>query len=522
MTRQDKIRNIGNCEASNFQDTSKNQMSYFIIPLPHNLYHTTQSKTILSDFSKLGWVLANSETEIPEKKNAKRIFPFDPRNMNAIKTYVYEQMLPHFSYKKDKKDKSFSSFLSDFNNIMFQKLDLEKKWIIESLNDSSFMKVELDGIDLWIFNRHLSFFTIRLKQDLNDKTSISKISSNFNRVLREFREAYVDDEKYIFSNNKEQGVPLVNWLLKLITKENSAKNLLDVDQSDFKSRTNSLIFNNSLYAKMITAVHIDNEHFNDIPIISKTNNDIAYNDYDSIRSIQEIPFLLGSTSELYPSAEWENSEKYIYDQIKLGGIHIWKNWSGIAMKDSMAFFAVGKGGAGIVNQARHGYYFIYMVNLYVNYSLRMFEDKLIDKEFVDIENIYPLYVEQQRLRNQIMSVEIATMFQPNIVHNAISKAMRTDDVYTEIKQNIDTTLSLTQKNTDMMITAIISIFTFSGIWISQDKLLELFNDYPIKSIGASGFILSLAIILVINRSKVIKHSRKLRKKILKNLETIFD
>lgn len=525
MTRQEKITHIGKTVASVFSEHTKNHMSYFIIPIPQNLFNTYNPKEVLTDFEALGWTLKNAQEELtirgntPSADKEQRIFPNDPTNMNAIKSYIYGQMLPTFTYKRDKKDKDFCNFLRDSNNLMFQKEDLEKKWKVHNSQTTSSMSIELDGIDLWIFNRDLSFFTIRTKQALDDDTTLTEISSSFNRILREFQKAYVDEVNHTFSNNKEMGISIVEWLLKLTTKEKADKSLLNIQENDL---INSIIYTNSYYAKMITAVHLDIDNKFEKDILSTTESDIDSRNVASVDSMQELPFLLGSTSELYPSPTWENNEQYIYDQINFSGINIWKNWSGIAMKDAMAFFAMGEGGQNIVNQARHGYYFIYMLNLYINYSLRSFEHKLIDKEFVDIENIYPLYVEQQRLRNQFMSVEIATKFQPNIIHNAISKAMQTDDIYNEIKTNIDTTLSLTQKNTDMMITAVVSIFTFSGIWISQDKLLTLISQYPLLSAGVLAIILISAIFLIVNRSKVIRQSKRLRKIISKKIEVIFE
>ena len=210
MTRQEKITAIGKCTPSFFEDRasdfrSKNQMSYFIIPLPHALYKNIE-KDYLSKFEEMGWTLGNEQVEqvkgeetITDERN--RLFMADPTNTGAIKSYIYDHMLPRFFYKKEKQDRSFTHFINDYNNMLFQKHDLAKKWQVESVKGDPFLlEIELDGIDLWLFNRHIAFFTLRTKQSPDDKTSVSDISSKINRVLREFREIYVDVDNHIFSN----------------------------------------------------------------------------------------------------------------------------------------------------------------------------------------------------------------------------------------------------------------------------------------------------------------------------------
>ena len=530
MTRQEKITAIGECSASIYKDIA-NHMSYFIIPVAHNVFGSSNSLT-LDKIKKLGWTMANvqvDETKKGSTQEHKRVFREDPTNMNAIKSYIYEHMVPDFSYRKPKKEKDFRTFLGDFNNILLQKTDLHKDWTVTEVphnREPTSMRIELDGIDLWILNKNIAFFTLRTKQSVSDTTSLSDISSKLNRVMREFRTVYVNEKNHTFSNAKNGGTPLVEWLFELtmIEEEKDAVNtsILGFSVAELQSSKYSMIYENSYYSKMITAVHIDESTFAEEELIQKCEGEISYDVYDSIDAFQEMSFLLGSTSELFPDQAWENNEEYIYNQLNLGGINIWKNWTGAALHDSLAFFAAGKGNSGIVHQARNGYYFIYMLNLYINYSLRVFEHKLIDKEFIDIEKIYPLYVEKQRLRNQFMGIEIATRFQPNFIHERISRAMKTDTIYSEIQQNIDNTLSLTQKNTDIMITAVLSIFTFSGLWISQDKLFTLFSDYPLRSALASVTVLIFVIVLLVNRSKIIQKSKRFRQIIGKMFNNTID
>jgi len=222
---------------------------------------------------------------------------------------------------------------------------------------------------------------------------------------------------------------------------------------------------------------------------------------------------------MYPSSKWENNENYINDQCSLGGINIWKYWSGIALQDSLAFFAIGQNNSGIVNQARYSIYFIYMLNLYINYSLRYFEHKLIDREFVSIENIHPLYLELQRLKNQFISEEVSSRFQPNYIHEAIIRGMRTKEILAETKENMRETLELTRQNTGIFVTVAITLFSIAGFWLNHEMLANLFNSHP-WSMSFAGLIALIVIITaILMRSNIVRIFNRFARRLYKIFQT---
>ena len=133
MTRQETISHIGECTASTFNNAVKNQMSYFIIPIPHKMYDIIDKTRTFDSFGELGWKFANSsEIECEADEEDKRVFTNnDPTNIGSIKTYIYEHMLPKFSYDKTNKERDFTRFVNEYNNMLFQKMDLEKDWKID-------------------------------------------------------------------------------------------------------------------------------------------------------------------------------------------------------------------------------------------------------------------------------------------------------------------------------------------------------------------------------------------------------
>ena len=449
----------------------------------------------------------------------ERIFPNDAVSMGAVKAYIYNHMLPTMPSYSDR-SKAIREVFAEFGNLLFRKEDIASLWQFEGdERDTVFnAKVDLEGIDLWVLNKHIAFFVLRTKMNIDDSSTLSDISSRYNRVMRDFRGVYVNEEKRLFSNNASKGIKLVEWLLKLVTPQGEETNLIGNTQAMCEMDEFYPIHNSAHYAKMITALHIEESGFYGEEIEDTYTEELLYAQINGTGILEEVPYHLASTGELYPCKMWENNESYINEQVNIHGINIWKYWSGIAMHDSMAFFSIGEGGSGIVNHARHSYYFIYMLNFYINYTLRYFEHRLIDKEFTSIENIYPMFIEMQRLRNQFMSAEIATKFQPNIVHNAISSAMKTEEIYGEIKENVDATLALTRQNTDMMVTAAMSLFTFGGLWVSQEKLIELFKQHPWWSASAALFVFVVVLVAIAKRSQLVRWGKKLRRKVYRMIQ----
>ena len=509
MTRQETLKGIGECKPSTFtQANIKNQMSYFIIPTPHEVYKKKNYWELIFNFKKLGWEVAN-----PKEAEADRIFSHDARSMGSIKSYLYNQMLPQMQNNVSQIDE----FFSENQNLLLQK-DTSSSQYNFKCNEYE-TTFHLDAIDLWILDEHIAFFVLKTRLTAEDESSVSDISSKFNRTMRDFKALYYDDKKQLFSNSAEQGVSVLDWLYSLVEIEE--KSLLSHTEEKVQTLQNRdeyyPIFHTSYNAKMITAMHIDEMQINGEDIEPTFKSDLIHSQINGTSAIEETPYYLASTSELYPSKGWESNEEFLNDQVNNGEINIWKYWSGVVLHDSMAFFSIGDGGSAVVNSARNSYYFIYILNLYVNYKLRYFEHKLIDSEFTSIENIYPMFTDLQRLKNQFMGMEISSLFQPNIVHQAIGGAMKTDDIFDEIKDNVEGTLNLTTQNTDIMITAIISIFSVMGLWLNQEMMLDFFDRDPILAVFLSVVTLIGISIVIIKRSVVITKLKRWRKKIANKL-----
>lgn len=519
MTRQEKINAIGKLRPSTYLDTGvKNQMSYFIIPVAHEVYKKRNPEDIIKSFASLNWTVINNEGQNPET-----LFPTDKRTIESVKSYLYDYMIPSMEDGK----KNIREFFSEKKTILLRKNDLETQWNFENFEHGKIVykaTFELEGIDLWILDDCIAFFTVRTKLSVDDESTLTDISAKFNRSMRDFRSLYMNQGTKTFSNDASTGMEVLQWLYSLL--EIDGQSLLsqteEKAQDLIKVEAYQPVFNTSYHAKMITAIHIDEMEIDGEEIESSYTDDLMTMLIDGTSTIEEIPYHLASTSALYPTKMWENNEEYINSQVGNGEINIWKYWSGVALHDSLAFFSIGEGGSGIVNSSRNSYYFIYMLNLYVNYKLRYFEHRLIDSEFTSIENIRPMFTELQKLKNQFMCTEISSLFQPNIVHAAVNNAMKTDDIYEEIKGNVEVTLELTAKNTDIMITAVFSIFSIMGMWLSQDMLTSFFAEHPYLAGTLSVGLFIIVSIGIVKRSVVIKKSKKWRKKIVILITQLFN
>ena len=509
MTRQERITAIGKLKPSTFnhwetkEPLAKNQMSYFIIPFAHEIYEKKKPCKTIKALGTLGWSVVNNKT--------KRILSDtgDGRFMDSIKLYLYDEMVPKY-------EKINEHFLLQ-KNIIFQKNNLHKEWTFRSFLRGKVdfeTKFSLDGLDLLIVDKHIAFFSIKTQLSLDDNSSVSDISAKYNRNMRDFRNMYVDTQTYTFSNDEKAGVSVFEWLASLVRTDKecllsiSDKTLVEIQ----KKKEYYPIYNASYNAKMITAMHVAEMEVDGEEIEPAFEDDLISVKIDGTSSLEEMPFLLATTSELYPNKMWEGNEEYINEQIGNGQINIWKYWSGVVLHDSMAFFSIGDGGSAIVNSARNSYYFIYMLNLYAAYKVRYFEYELIDNEFISIENIRSQFTDLQRLKNQYMCTELSSLFQPNVVHEAIKGAMKTDDMYDEVKDNIEATLEITSRNTDIIVTALVSIFTVGGMYFNQKMLTDFFDEHRWTAIGIAVVLASIILISVKKRSTIIRLFGKFRNK----------
>lgn len=555
MTRQEKITEIGKLKPSTFtwdkKDIAKNQMSYFIIPFAHEIYSKKAPVKIVENLESLNWKMVNNiakkdnklvmlsveqekqrvaDEKLFEKKRKRgltseddklefqttRILSTsgDARNMDSIKLYLYDEMMPRCT--------SIEEHFEGQKNLIFQKSDIDKEWSFkyyEGPKDNLELKYTvsflLDGLDLLIVDKHIAFFTIKTQLPLNDESTINEISSKFNRNMRDFRSMYVDVTTKTFSNDSSQGVNVFDWFSSLVEFED--KSLLSRTENKLQDIQNKKeyypLFNASYNAKMITAMHVKEMSVVGEEIEPAFVDDLITMNIDGTSSLEEMPYLLATTSELYPTKGWEGNEEYINEQIGNGQINIWKYWSGVALHDSLAFFSIGEGSSAIVNTSRNSYYFIYMLNLYATYKMRYFEHKLIDNDFVSIENIRPLFSDLQRLKNQYMCTELSSLFQPNAVHEAIKGSMKTDDMYDEIKDNIEATLEITSRNTDLVVTAFISVFTIGGMYFNKDWISDLFSSHLYIALTSTVIIAFIGAIGLYNRSSIIRVIGKFRTKI---------
>lgn len=508
MTRQERITAVGKLKPSTFswdgKEVAKNQMSYFIIPFAHELYQKKTPKKVIQQLETLNWkVVNNQEKRILSESG-------DGRFMDSIKLYLYDEMVPKFT--------NLQEHFALQKNLIFQKCDVAGEWTFSEYIRGDLVyeaKFLLDGLDLLIVDKHIAFLSVKTQLTLQNSDSVSDISSHFNRNMRDFRNLYVNEKTKTFSNDSTKGVSIFEWFGSYVEVDgesllsHSEKKLQDIQMKPEYYP----VYNASYNAKMITAMHVNEMEVEGEEIEPAFEDDLITMNIDGTSTIEEMPYLLATTSEMYPTKMWEGNEEYINEQIGNGQINIWKYWSGVALHDSLAFFSIGEGGSAIVNSARNSYYFIYMLNLYASYKMRYFEHELIDNEFVSIENIRPLFSDIQRLRNQYMCTELSSLFQPNVVHEAIKGAMKTDDMYDEVKDNIEATLEITSRNTDIIVTVLISIFSVAGMYFNQDMLMNFFEEHEGMAILIA-FIAAFVIIFAVKkRSYIIRLIKKFRTKI---------
>lgn len=531
MTRQAQIKHLAEKGKISVFNNEKNYLSYFIIPIPHKAFDQKQ-KTLFDNIEQLDWEILN------EKERALD-------SNKDIKKYIYENLIPPLNKKESEK-----------NIVLRKKLKQNKFTFILDKN----IEIIINETDLWILEGNVGFFVIKITLPVNSDLNVNDISTLINRHFRDFRNIFISSkhneivyDRYIdyieikrwtdkinkisdkrvinkhnlryfqihkFSTDKisyftKPFMPLTEYLLNL-TKING-KSFLNIDENDFNGNEFYPVFHSSYYAKMLTAVHIEIKPYVLSKIETPEINELKTIEIDGTDVLEEMPFLLATASEMYPTKTWEANENYINNTVNLSGINIWKYWSGIAIKDSLAFFSVNDGGGMIVSSCKENVYFLYMLNLYVNYRIKLLEHLLVkNRDFFDIEDAYVKLEEVQKLHNLYMSEEIATRFQPNEIHKAILNGLNTKSIFEEVENNIVKTYERTKDNTDILIGITMGFAGFIGTFLSKDLIIEAFKHHLYISLVATTVLFGIVLFLIIKRKKVISKIVSLKKYLKRN------
>lgn len=510
MTRQEKLKQIGNMHLSAY--TSK-----FIIPVPHRFYENDIS--IFKDIEKSNWEIVNKHKEIKDyfgvgghlKEGARRVGAF------SIQAYIYNNMIPKIDYVPKE------SFFNDSKTLLLNRKFENKKVKLRSLFDKKY-SFFLRDIDVWIFEEHISFFVLNIEFDDSSKYTINELNE-FNNIFRNFKSLKLTEEND-FINLKETNKirdgeqhSFIEYLLELteiqtIEKMTSRgeeivkKSFLNIDKCDCTNQYKSKIINDlySIYhtstnAKLLVGMQTSTIYYEDedhtyIKIEEDIEECISNKHVKEMSILSEIPFYLATCTSFTPEKSWTANDDYIYQLVNEGGLNIWKYSAGITIHDSSAFIGLGNDGGSVVGNVNGPFYFIYMLNLYINFQIRYIEHNIIDDNFESKEINY-WYKKLQKLKNQFVSDQIGIKFQENEVNKSMSSALKTHELLSEVSSNLVETKSITASNFGIYMTLVGFIF----VYLLDKPIKNIFSSYGTYLI-VPGLIVGL--ILYINRIKIRK------------------
>lgn len=482
--------------------------STYIIPFKHNFHAIEVSKVseVINGLNESKWKIINNQI-------VDELYLFD------IKKYLVESLTPIFPDTIEKQE----LFIKYQKSLLLRTSSIEKIKLIcnnDKCKNTTFELV-LNSIDLWILDDNIGFFVLHVEN--SEKIyELEKYSSCINRVLRDYNELYSFEDKessclYI-SNTKDDkhSTSLINTLFSY-TMLKTKKSFLNLDSIC----SDNGIIKSSYYAKMLTSIYIDKDKMqvdnNEVDIINsrdklteETSTDFEYFD--------EIPYLLATTSAIDISSEpmFVSHKRFIYEHLDNNSIHIWRNWVGVALQDSCAFFSIKNGGKNIVLSNSTSNYFLYMMNLIVNIKLKKYEDDVIDEEFINIHKIYPLKRKLQKLKNQYIANEVAIKFQPNKIYNQMTIGLNNKQLIDEVSSNINTTLDLTKQNTDALISAGAVIFAIGSFW---EPISDGFSAHPIKTTIILFGIFIILIYGIYKRTSILKKLKDVVKYVNRNFNS---
>ena len=490
MDRKTIIKAIGKLQPSPDTFVSPhgvNFSSIFIIPSVHKIHTVKKIKELFNDIT-INWEIKNNSistdlslSDIKEYIKENIFENIDTNNIKNLKSVIYDRKNIYLSHK-------IKNIALTYKNI----------------------NIILTEIDLWIMDGEIAFFVYKIELPSNQDIDVNTISTLINRELRDYHLLTIDiDKNELYYNDKDKGRPLVDYF-KSLTLNKTKTSFLNISVKGNESTlcaNQKSISNSTYYAKMITALHInensikENDSYQEIAPLMDTLSESATID---LGIMEELSYLLGTTSSFDFDSEptYIGYEGYIYPMIQENGINIWKYWSGIAMQDSLSFFSIDKGRSGIVFNSKTSIYFMYIINLFVNTRLKYLENYLIDKDFINIERVLPSVREIQIIKNHYIATEIAKKFQPNYINKKISIGLQNDVLLEEVENNLQITLELTRNNTDIVFSLAAGIATLGSMWLTNDVLIELYNKYPYPTI-AGVITLSMFIVIAVSKKSLI-------------------
>lgn len=436
MNRKEKLKEIGQMNLDGY--TSK-----FIIPVAHNFFKNKSS--IFKKINGIGWKILNENENIQ----------FGAYN---VKQYIYKNMLPKLNTK------TTASFINKFNNLVLT-IEVDKTLVIDNL------EVTLKNIDLWIFEEHVAFFVLNI-------TNIANISvdsyTTLHNTLRNFKFINLDDSKSKIMITRN-GYIETDSVLKYLCKLTEIKNVSFLKRPLTKDKNDDLdtIYNTSTNAKLLIGMQLSQTKFSDGIDIEEYDEDMNFDSLNQISILDEIPYYIASCLNMsLDEKSWIPNDGYIASSIKKSGFGIWNYSSGIALHDSCAFVGLKQDGGNIVDNVNNSFYFIYMLNQYINFQIRYIEKKIIHKDF-EAKDINYMYRKLQTLKNQFISDEIGVKFQENEVHKIMVNALQTKEIIAEVNENLLETKNITTNNYEIFFTLLGFIFVF----IFQDPLQKLAMQY---------------------------------------------
>jgi hypothetical protein len=473
MTRQQKLQEIGNINVKEY--TSK-----FIIPTPHNFYKN--DKSVFQKLEDIGWKIHNKDI------NDRKLASYN------IKAYIYDNMVPSLNDNE-------SEFIDSFNSLFLTKEINKEVELTDGKDTPTNYNFNLKSVDLWIFEEHIAFFVLNIDLDYT-KYTIDQLSY-FHTLLRGFKFLQLDtSDKMKLTQTpvfKGERFDVLEYLISL-TNVKGNQSFLKITNDVCKDLFNPLypIYNTSINAKLLTAMQTEKATYSDGSAIEEFyTEDLQILDVKSEDILTEVPFYLASCIPLSstPDSLIPNNG-YLFDNLKQGGFNIWKYSSGVTLHDSCVIFGLENKGGPVVDNTNDQFYFIYMLNLYINFQIRYLESTLINKDFESLDIGY-WYKKLQKLKNQFLTKEIAIKFQENEFHKSVTKALKTDEMIEEVTHNLVETKNITKDDVGIYITLIGFIF----VSIFQDPIKNFFNEYAFFTLA---FAIPIGIIAFIKRRKLKK------------------
>ena len=324
----------------------------------------------------------------------------------------------------------------------------EKEIVFSRVNKGNMeeFKARIEWVDVYLFNLQAGFLCVKftlLKKDASGPESDLGRLMTFNQAFRD-----ISASEQIKHKDRNQDEKLGNkdafrryWTF--VFNKHPDQSEKEDDDSGFK--LGEYIFR----YKIFTTVFLENDvsHHNannrqidlDNPMLAPSKY------YDGIGAFDGLLYEIGTTSDLFTlrgnDTTWQPSLEYFKNCLMVDNlINVWREWRGLALKDTATFLCIDKPGQPRIERYEMHFLPLYIYALNLKMQLFQISNQLNLRDVKDEDETYIMYRvvdDFLMFQKEYWFAEVSPNFQMEIIFKKYKKGLEVDEDYEGVHQEVN-------------------------------------------------------------------------------------